>query len=76
LPSSQILSATDLNLSRPDFDYDILLPETQQHRLTFSFSYCVERTRSCRHGKRAFLFCHNVFPSCCVTIQQFCHNTC
>jgi len=37
-------------------------------RLTLSYS--VTRTRSCRYGKRALLFCHNVWPSCCVTIPQ------
>jgi len=30
--------------------------------------------RSCRYGKCAFLFCHNVRPSCCDTMSQFCHD--
>jgi len=27
-----------------------------------------------QHNKRVFLFCHNVWRSCCVTILWFCHN--
>jgi len=34
----------------------------------------LRRTRSRRYGMRAFLFCHNVWPLCYVTIPQFCHN--
>jgi len=26
------------------------------------------------YDKRVFLFCHNVWPSRCVTILWFCHN--
>jgi len=38
--------------------------------------YNARRTMSCRYGKRAFLICHNVWPSCYVTISQICHNAC
>jgi len=34
----------------------------------------MRRTISCRCGMQAFLFCHNVWPSCYVTIPQFCHS--
>jgi len=30
-------------------------------------------TRSCRCGKSAFLSVTH-WPSCCVTLRQFCHN--
>jgi len=30
--------------------------------------------RACKYCKRAFLFGHNVWPFCCVTTTQFCHN--
>ena len=33
----------------------------------------MKRTRAGIHGKRAFLFCHNVWPSCCFTIP---HSIC
>jgi len=28
----------------------------------------LKRTRSSRYAKRLFLFCHNIWPSCSVTI--------
>jgi len=37
-------------------------------------SYSLRRTRFRRYGKRTFLLSHNVWPSCCVTLPQFCHN--
>jgi len=44
-------------------------------------SVSLRSTRSCRYGKRAFLFCDNILPSCLsqyhsfVTIPHFRHNT-
>jgi len=46
----------------------IFLPEMQQYGLII-LSYIVRRTRSRRYGKRAFLFCRNVWPSCYVMSQ-------
>jgi len=49
-----------------------IVPVRQLFYFHHCLSYSARRTRSRRYGKRAFLFCHNVWPSCYGMSQ--CHS--
>jgi len=70
--NSQILTTTVLNSSQPDSDKTSCLNRSRTDCLSFSYSVRKDEVSYSIYGKRAFLFCHNVWPSCCVTTSQFC----